>query len=221
MASSNVVVSKIDRLTLCIISLILQKQIPRFKLLHCTIISEWNAPTTFSLETHLREARRYLQQLLTMDEQPTQQRFYKNDHCETCPNKAPCMDELISKDDMSLLGSMSRGQISGLNRRGILTINQLSYTFRRPKSRIAAMQPARPNYALKALALREKQTFVLEPPIFPDQPTEVFVDFEGFPDERCVYLIGMIIREKQGGNRKIILGRVPQRNRRHYDCISR
>ena len=31
MASSNVVVSKIDRLTLCIISLILQRQIPRFR----------------------------------------------------------------------------------------------------------------------------------------------------------------------------------------------
>src|ERR1700722_2417229 len=124
MASSNVVVSKIDRLTLCIISLILQKQIPHFKLLHCTIISEWNAPTTFSLETHIREARHHLQQLLTMNEQPTQQRFYKNDHCETCPNKATCMQELISKDDMSLLGSMSRGQIAGLNRRGILTINQ-------------------------------------------------------------------------------------------------
>ena len=107
MASSNVVVSKIDRLTLCIISLILQKQIPHFKLLHCTIISEWNAPTTFSLETYIREARHHLQQLLTMNEQPTQQRFYKNDHCETCPNKATCMQELISKDDMSLLGSMS------------------------------------------------------------------------------------------------------------------
>ena len=132
-----------------------------------------------------------------MNEQPTQQRFYKNDHYETCPNKAACMQELASKDDMSLLGSMSRGQIAGLNRRGILTINQLSYTFRRPKSRTAAMEPARPNFALKALALREKQTFVLEPPIFPDQRKEVFVDFEGFPDERCVYLIGMIIREKQ------------------------
>jgi hypothetical protein len=92
---------------------------------------------------------------------------------------------------------MSPTQIQRLNTRGILTINQLSYTFRSRKSRTATPQPARPNYALKALALREKQTYVIEPPIFPDSPTEIFVDFEGFPDEKCVYLIGMIVRQKQ------------------------
>jgi Transposase IS66 family/RNase_H superfamily len=145
----------------------------------------------------MREARRYVRQLMTMNEQPTQPCYYKNDHCEMCPHKAHCLKELTSKDDLSLLGSMGPAQIERLNKRGILTINQLSYTFRSSKSRTAAPQLARPNYALKALALREKQTYVLEPPNFPDRSTEIFVDFEGFPDEKCVYLIGMIVRHKQ------------------------
>jgi predicted RecB family nuclease len=196
-ASPNVAVSKNDRLELCMIALLLQKHAPNLQCSHGAIISEWDtAGATFSLEPHIREARRYLRQLTAMNDQPAQPRYFQNDHCKTCPHKAHCLNELTSKDDLSLLGSMSPAQIERLNARGILTVNQLSYTFRSSKSQTAAAQQARPNYALKALALREKQTYVLTPPIFPDHSTELFVDFEGFPDERCVYLIGMIVREK-------------------------
>jgi predicted RecB family nuclease len=191
-ASPTTAVSKNERLELCMIALILQKHAPHLHCTHCTIISEWNgAGTTFSIDTHIREARRYLRQLTAMNDKPTQPRYYRNDACKTCPNKDHCLHELTSKDDLSLLGSMSSAEIDRLNARGILTVNQLSYTWRSRKTRSA---PARPNCALKALALREKRTYILEPPVFPDSPTEVFVDFEGFPDERCVYLIGMIVR---------------------------
>jgi len=54
----------------------------------------------------------------------------------------------------------------------------------------------RPQPALKALALREKKTHVLDIPNIPDTKTEVFVDFEGMPDERFVYLIGMTVRDE-------------------------
>ena len=113
-----------------------------------------------------------------------------------CLHKGRCLNELTSKDGLSLLGSMRPAEIDRLNARGILTINQLSYTFRCSKNRTLPQQPTRPNYALKALTLREKQTYVLEPPTFPDRVVEVFADFEGFPDERCVYPIGIIIRDK-------------------------
>lgn len=197
-ASSNVAVSKNDRLELCVIALLLQKHAPHLQCSHCTIMTAWNAKTaTFAIETHIREARRYLRQLVAMNDKPSQPRYYRNEHCKTCPNKTACEDELTSKDDLSLLVSMTPTQIDKLNARGILTVNQLSYTFRCPKNQTAAPLPARPIFSLKALALREKQTYIIEPPIFPDHPTEIFVDFEGFPDERCVYLIGMIIRDKQ------------------------
>lgn len=193
-ASSNVVVSKNERLELCMIAILLQKHAPIFQNTHCTIISEWNPEsTTFSQATHIQEARRYLRQLTAMNDLPVQPRYYKIDHCKTCPNKNYCEKELIIKDDLSLLGSMSPTQIGKLNSRGILTVNQLSYTFRCPKN----PKLTRPNFALKALAVREMKTYVLEPPIIPVHATEIFVDFEGFPDERCIYLIGMIVRDKQ------------------------
>ena len=85
-------------------------------------------------------------------------------------------------------------EVDKLNNRGIFTISQLSYTFRPRKARKRAAQPARPQYPLKALALRDKKTYILDPPTFPHRQTEIFIDFEGLPDERYVYLIGMILR---------------------------
>jgi len=197
MATAEVRASRDDRLTLCMIVLLLENLAPKLTCSHRAIISEWGGTTTFSLKTHIRTARRYLRQLNAMIDEPVQPRFYKNPHCKSCHNKALCMDQLTSKDDLSLLGSMNPAQIERLNSRGILTINQLSYTFRSPKVKNAATGPARPNHALKALALRENCTYILEPPSFPDRRLEIFVDCEGFPDERCVYLIGMIIRERE------------------------
>jgi len=76
-ASPHVTVSKNERLELCMIAILLQKHVPHLKCSHCTTISEWNAvATTFSLETHIREARRYLQQLTVMNAHPTPPRYY-------------------------------------------------------------------------------------------------------------------------------------------------
>ncbi len=197
MATAKVRASRDDRLALCMIVLLLENLAPKLTCSHCAVISGWGGTTTFSLNTNIRTARRYLRQLNAMIDEPVQPRFYKSSHCKSCQHKALCMDLLTSKDDLSLLGSMSSAQIERLNSRGILTVNQLSYTFRSPKVKKAATQPARPNHALKALALRENRSYVLEPPSFPDRPVEIFVDCEGFPDERCVYLIGMIVRERK------------------------
>ena len=196
-ATAEVRASREDRLTLCMIVLLLEKLAPELTCSRCAVISEWGGTAIFSLNTHIRTARRYLRQLNALIDEPVQPRFYKNPHCKSCHHKTPCMDQLTSKDDLSLLGSMSSAQIDRLNSRGILTVNQLSYTFRSPKVKNVATQPARPNHGLKALALRENRTYVLEPPSFPDRPVEIFVDCEGFPDERCVYLIGMIVRERE------------------------
>lgn len=197
MATADVRPSGDDRLALCMIVLLLEDLAPQLTCAHCAVISAWGGTTTFSLTTHIRTARRYLRQLNAMNDDPKQPRFYKCQHCKICPHQTLCMEHLTSKDDLSLLGSISSSEIERLNARGILTVNQLSYTFRSPKVKSLAIQPARPKPALKALALRENRTYVLEPPSLPDRPVEIFLDFEGFPDERCVYLIGMILREQE------------------------
>ena len=94
-----------------------------------------------------------------------------------------------------MLGSIPPKQIVRLNNHGIFTVTQLSYTFRPRRTRKNLKPDTRPQYPLKALALREKKTYVIDPPSFPSTPIEVFVDFEGMPDERFVYLAGIMVLE--------------------------
>lgn len=190
--SPNIVISRSDRLSLSIVSHLIQKHLPHIRISHCKILHQGSVlPSRFSLSTYLRPAKRTLQQLLALHDNPAQPRYYRNNHCKLCCFNALCMRELVSKDDLSLLGSISPKEVDKLNNRGIFAITQLSYTFRPRKPRKNAGQAARPLYPLKALALREKKTFILDLPKLPTSQAELFFDFEGLPDERCIYLIGM------------------------------
>ena len=194
--SPNHKISTNERLSVCITALLLQQHNPRVQTPHCKILYGTNTTiSTFALKPYTRSARQSLRHLNSMVEIPTEPRYYKNEHCEVCRYRDMCLRALTSKDDLSLLGPLRPKEIDKLNNRGIFTIHQFSYTFRPRKRRKNAPQSGRPEPALKALALREKKTFVLDIPNLPKATTEVFVDFEGLPDERFVYLIGMIVRE--------------------------
>jgi hypothetical protein len=88
---------------------------------------------------------------------------------------------------------MSQKGIIKKKNRGIFTVLQFSYTFKPRKKKLSTPHSSRIEWALKALALREKKTYVQEIPKFHDAETEVFLDFEGLPDENIVYLIGLIV----------------------------
>lgn len=96
---------------------------------------------------------------------------------------------------MSLLGGLSQKEIIKKNNRGIFNIHQLSYTFRHRKRKKNSDKPQRFEYALRALALREKQSYIQQIPKLPGCKTEIYLDFEGLPDEKFNYLIGIVIRE--------------------------
>jgi predicted RecB family nuclease len=121
--------------------------------------------------------------------------FYQDSHCRICEFQKTCRAMLTEKDDLSLLRGMSQKEIIKKKNLGIFTVLQFSYTFRPRKKKRPTPQPSRIEWALKALALREKKTYVQEIPKFHDAETEVFLDFEGLPDENIVYLIGLIVSE--------------------------
>ena len=123
--------------------------------------------------------------------------FYQDSHCRICEFQETCRAMLTEKDDLSLLRGMSRKEIIKKKNHGIFTVLQFSYTFRPRKKKQSTPQPSGIEWALKALALREKKTYVQEIPKFHDAETEVFLDFEGLPDENIVYLIGLIVSENQ------------------------
>ncbi len=201
-ASPNHKKSAHDCIALSITAILLEQYNPHIQTPHCKILYGTNATiSTFALKLHSRTARQSLRHLNSMLETPTEPRYYKNEHCQVCRYREMCTRVLLSKDDLSLLGPLRPKEIEKLNNRGIFTIHQYSYTFRPRKHKKKTSQLGRPQPALKALALREKKTYILDIPSLPRPNIEVFVDFEGMPDERFVYLIGMIIRE--GGNESV------------------
>ena len=92
---------------------------------------------------------------------------------------------------MSLLTALKPIEIIKKNNRGIFSIKQLSYLFR-PKKNLYRKRKFLPE--LKALAIRDNNTFILEVPNFKQVETEVYLDFEGIIDRNSNYLIGAIIK---------------------------
>lgn len=117
-----------------------------------------------------------------------------NKHCAMCQFRAPCEAKAIAEDDLSLLHRMTPKLRRRYEKKGIFTVNQLSYVFRPRKNRKTPRHAAAHfNVELQALALRKKKTYVHEEPRLSRHPVELFLDMEGVPDRRLHYLIGLLV----------------------------
>jgi predicted RecB family nuclease len=117
-------------------------------------------------------------------------------HCPECPFRESCIAKAEAEDHLSLLDRMTPRLIARYQKKGIFTTHQLSFLFkprRRRKSRSGA--GANFNIELQALALRTGETYVQSPPTLQRAPAELFLDFEGIPDEQFYYLAGLLVRE--------------------------
>jgi len=106
-----------------------------------------------------------------------------NRHCAECEFQTRCRQKAIDKDDLSLLGSMTEKERTDFNSKGIFTVTQLSFTFRRrrrPKGLSGKRE--RHHYALQALAIREKKLHIVGSPEIKIEGTPVYLDVEGLPD---------------------------------------
>ena len=120
-----------------------------------------------------------------------------NRNCPSCRFRDGCRTDALALDHLSLIGGMNPREIERQNSRGIFTINQLSFTYR-PRKQRKDQENRIPKFhhSLKALALREKQTYVVSRPKQPESKTQIFLDIEGLPDRGSYYLIGLLFREK-------------------------
>jgi predicted RecB family nuclease len=127
--------------------------------------------------------------------------LFLNKHCAVCPFQAGCRETAVAKGDLSLLRGITERRIERYHRKGIFTIEQLSYTFRRRRRNKRFKSKAWPHsFELQALALREKKVYVLNRPSMPPAQQRVFIDMEGDPHGGSVYLIGVLVVE--GGDAK-------------------
>ncbi len=195
--SSREKVSKIEKLILCLKFLIVS-QLTRITPEFAKIIYGRELKTTkFGLNPYLKEAKKLLREITEVANNKQTPKLYQNNHCTICEFQEKCREKLIEKDDLSLLGSISQKQVTKQNNKGIFTIKQLSYTFKPRKKRNKIGKSQRFLWELKALALREKQTYILEIPKLAEAKIEVFLDIEGLPEENFNYLIGLIVRKEE------------------------
>ena len=145
------------------------------------------------LEPGLKFARNALCKVKELHRGSASPMLVLNSHCQVCEFQNRCYTEAVKEDNLSLLHGMKERQIISLNQKGIFTINQLSYTFkmrRRPKR--AKKMLDKHQFALRALALREKKIFVHSSPTIALPGTRIYLDIEGTPQRGTYYLIGVI-----------------------------
>jgi predicted RecB family nuclease len=122
-----------------------------------------------------------------------------NGHCSQCEFQARCRTQAAAKDELSLLAGISDKERKRLHRKGILTVTQLSYTFRpRRRRRESIGKQEKHHHSLRALAIRENKIHAVGVPNPKLEGTLVFFDVEGLPDRDFYYLIGVRIRAPDG-----------------------
>lgn len=145
----------------------------------------------FKVDVYLNEVRNIVENIKNLSVPEKEPKFTMSDYCRSCTF---CKTNAAEKDELSLLRGMSTKEIQKWNSKGIFTVTQLSYTFR-PRKRNKRMSRYKQKhlFELKALAIREKKTFIYEKPQLPTNNVQIYVDIEGYEDNTSHYLIGLIV----------------------------
>ncbi|SNQ61207.1 TM0106 family RecB-like putative nuclease [Candidatus Methanoperedens nitratireducens] len=119
-----------------------------------------------------------------------------NRHCPYCQFQKECTEKAEKNDDLSLLSKMTPKIIRRYHKKGIFTVNQLSYSFKlRRKRKRKKEMPVRFNLELQALAIKTGKIYIQELPELHRHKVELFLDIEGIPDQNFYYLIGLLVCE--------------------------
>jgi predicted RecB family nuclease len=145
------------------------------------------------LRMHLHSLAAALKHLRIQSDSEQEPPLMLNRHCDICEFKQLCRAKAVEADNLTLLSGMTSKEMAHHNSKGIFSVKQLSYTFRSRRPAKRQKQQFHHNFALQALALREKKVHVLGDPILTLPRTQVYLDIEGLPDRRTYYLIGVLI----------------------------
>jgi predicted RecB family nuclease len=118
-----------------------------------------------------------------------------NKHCQYCKFNMLCKEKAEKEDSLSLLSRISTKKIvQKYEKKGIFTIKQLSYLYRpRRRKKSTKKRPIIHRPELQALAINTDKIYLEELPELSRKTKEIFLDFEGIPDQQYYYLIGMLI----------------------------
>ena len=164
----------------------------------CKIVSGKNfKQTKFKLFSTVKTVNKLLNDLDKVLSNLNAPTFFRNPHCQVCEFQKNCFEKLRESDDLSLLGGLRRKEIQRLNKNGIFSIFQYSFTFK-PRKQKKYSKIVRLDHSLKALSIREKCVYIKEIPKFSKSQVNIFLDIEGVIDEGYIYLIGLFIKDYHG-----------------------
>src|SRR5258706_8899307 len=144
------------------------------------IYSSNRKSTKIRIDTYLQEFKKVTQQI----EQDHEPQFRLVSHCSMCEFSLRCREKAIKEDHLSLLKGIGSDKIKKLNKKGIFTVHQLSYTFRPKRKAIRnAQRISTRSFELQALSIREKKVFIYDiPEPLPRAKAEMFLDVEALPE---------------------------------------
>jgi hypothetical protein len=141
------------------------------------VVAEGSRRAFVPLSTVDKSLEESSEKLARLREEGREKLFFLNRHCGGCAYSRSCREKAFQADHLSLLQGMPEREARRQNARGIFTVNQLSHTFQPRRERKSA--PPKANHALRALALREKKTYVVRRPQVPEAGTHAYFDVEG------------------------------------------
>ncbi len=162
------------------------------------IIIHGNRGSVFTVKAHvlsnvIRKTARQIDSLISASSSPD---LILNRNCPTCGFWDLCKKKAVEKNELTLLANLPAKERARLNRKGIFTVSQLSFTFR-PRRRIKrlAAKPEKYHHALKALAIRVKKIHVVGNPQLCIDGTPIYFDVEALPDRNFYYLVGIRVED--------------------------
>jgi predicted RecB family nuclease len=189
-------IGKPQRLLLEIQGLLLSRIQNRTPAVGIVWLGEECRASNMRLGSDQRAIERLLRELREMAASESTPSLILNDHCSVCEFRQQCHAQAVKEDNLSLMRGMNEKTMTHQNSKGIFTVTQLSYTFRTRRKSKRIKHPSTPHhFPLQALAIRENKVFVHGSPAFSPCPTRVYIDFEGDPEQRAYYLIGLIAVE--------------------------
>jgi predicted RecB family nuclease len=185
-------VTKKNKLVLAFDALVLS-EIFRINVTHGKLIYGSKCITIkIAISSLIAEAKKFTAKIAKIISSNNPPDLILNRHCAECEYKIICHQAAIEKDDLSLLSGMTVKERNKLQKKGIFTVTQLSYTFR-PRRRPKRLRdrPEKYHHSLKALAIRENKIHIVGDPALMLEGTPVYVDVEGMPAQDFYYLIGV------------------------------
>ena len=187
-------VTKLDKLFVALQATFVKNEF-NLQVDNCKIVfGKYFQEIKFKLSSSTKNIEKIIEELRKILSDPGEPILILNNHCPVCEYSSYCKQKALAEGNISLLDRATSKAIAKYKQKGIFTIQQLSYLY---KPRRRKKQLAKPlishNIELQALAIRTDKIYVQQLPELSRQAVELFLDFEGNPDQEIYYLIGVMV----------------------------